>query len=550
MKHFTLCTTSNPQSRIVHHLPLLMLCGCCLGYYTHYFNYFFVPASDFLAFRASALHYLRLSLPDSFQRMPVYPLMVAIVSCFAPGDQPELLAAELINIFFSLSVLLLLYKVSTFYVGKGAFFVVWLFALNSDTLYLTTQPLLEVVLVTFILLTIYLGVSNSRWAYAAAFVASVTRYEAIFLLPGLCIKDYLREKKLIPVLMRSFAASSGFIVWMILSIIHSEKVNPYIDYVLAHGIGGLVFLKYCVYSLLDWIPSLSNGSWWYCLPFIGTALLFCIIGAYSLIQGEQTVSLPLFFFFAGSMIVHYLRPFEGTRFLFPQVWILYLVAVRGIQVCTGFYWWRTLTTILLRNSWLHYLWWGGGMATVVLVVLNLSTFRSGAGNGWFSVAFTLVGLLPIIMDSVQEQRIQGTRLLTMLLVGTVIAVGSITAAALKMEEARYHTAEFKYLGEWYATRVTPHDTMAVSAPPLVKYYSKLPSKHFIGLDQLKEGSFELFIRELKEKGITYIAWDTSWFKNYPVAVHQDMLHEAPKYFTCIHYIRVRLQMIKVYRVHI
>ena len=133
-------------------MPLALLLLAATAWYLSFFNAFAVPNTDFFAFRQNALDYLRLSPPESFKRLPVFPILIGILSLGMPGPHPVLLAAEMLNLLLAPVCLWLVYRIARRFLGTGSSFAVTaLCAVNHTMVFSATQPLLEMVLLTTIL---------------------------------------------------------------------------------------------------------------------------------------------------------------------------------------------------------------------------------------------------------------------------------------------------------------------------------------------------------------------------------------------------------------
>ena len=99
-----------------------------LVYWGLQFEPFFLPNNDFPSFERTARSLAAFELPTSFQRMPIYPALMALVAPFLPEPHPYLHAALLLNIGFSLGTLWLLFLLASRAFGRGALLVPLLFA--------------------------------------------------------------------------------------------------------------------------------------------------------------------------------------------------------------------------------------------------------------------------------------------------------------------------------------------------------------------------------------------------------------------------------------
>ena len=166
--------------------------GAALLWYLQFFNAFNVPYYDFFSYQENALRYLQLQPPESFKRLPLFPGLIGLLSLVMPGPHPILQAAELLNLLLAPLCLWLIARITRQFLGaRASLVVVALCAVNPVMAFSVVQPLSEMTILTCVLLVVDLSLRGSRWAYVAAFFASLTRYEAVLLIPALVLQDRL-----------------------------------------------------------------------------------------------------------------------------------------------------------------------------------------------------------------------------------------------------------------------------------------------------------------------------------------------------------------------
>ena len=107
-----------------------------------------------------------------------------------PGPHPELHAALVLNMAFSIGSLVLLFWLASRLLGAGALLVPVLFATTAQFHSMALQPLVEPSLGFFCLLTLVLFHLRSPWQYAAAAAAALSRSEASTLIPVLFLINW------------------------------------------------------------------------------------------------------------------------------------------------------------------------------------------------------------------------------------------------------------------------------------------------------------------------------------------------------------------------
>jgi hypothetical protein len=92
-----------------------------------------------------------------------------------PEPHPVLHAALVLNMAFSIGVLVLLFRLASPLLGAGALLVPLLFATTEQFHAMGLQPLVEPSLGFFCVLTLVLFQARSPWQYAAAAAAALSR---------------------------------------------------------------------------------------------------------------------------------------------------------------------------------------------------------------------------------------------------------------------------------------------------------------------------------------------------------------------------------------
>ena len=158
-----------------------------------YFGHQAVPNSDFPAFVDTARSILRFQLPGSFKRLPGLGILQIALSTVVPGPHPVLTAGLLLNALLYPFCGLLLYGIARRFMGKASFWITLAALVNPWVLRWMVHPIVELPLIFFILLTFYLLFEKGRWAYAAAFAASMIRFEGAVLILIVFGWDLLRH---------------------------------------------------------------------------------------------------------------------------------------------------------------------------------------------------------------------------------------------------------------------------------------------------------------------------------------------------------------------
>ncbi len=487
----------------------LLLVGSLL-LYLGFFNDFVVPRSDFFAFHDKALSYLNFELPSHYKREPLYPALIALFS--ATFNSSTLFAAETINLVLAVINVALVYSISAFFLGRTGFFVALFFAINPSTVEMASQPILETLFLTGILATLLFSLKNQARGYLAAFLASLVRYEAVFLIPILVLKDFFIIKKRLRAVLLGLLSSIGIIAWMALSIFHhSGEVNPYISQ-LSLGIGEVRFLYNIPLTVFSFIPGFSLASFYFKLLVVISSILG-LVGIFCLVRSSFSLVFTIMCFFIVYFVVHALYPSINAplRYVWPILWIFYLFIFKGIQVLLS-YIEENNAASLLNFRPLRFL----VMFCVILSILvNFFVLKKIYDTErWFLIlSFGLfsLALLAYFFYSLKENEFKYSSFLLLFFMAVdVLGIGLVEANSYLNYDRKYYRAQQREIGEWYGKVAKEGDVIAVSEPEVVRYFSGLKKDYFIALGELKGDTFSDFLSDLNKKGITYVVWDSHY----------------------------------------
>lgn len=463
-------------------------------YRLYYFDFFVVPNTDFFAFQEQALDWLNLSLPECFKRAPLFPFVIGWLSLLFRVRHPILFAAEIFNLLLYPVSLLLIYLTSKRFLIKGAFFVPWLFALNP-LVYLSNQPIVEVLLLTTILWTIYLDLKGSRFAYLAAALASITRYEAILLIPILATKAILFREERSRHFILAILSSIPIVVWMGLSAVYSPLINPYVSEIIRIGLDrDMAFGRTLLYSLTGFLEDANI--------LIVLFVILGLLGLLSLIRTSFKEAFVILWFTLGYILIHLFYPFNFPRFAFPILWVLQLFVVKGVE-----------NLILLLNRRfpqgilpsLAILWQASYYPILILIVgVSIYILRGSIPSLLIYTGFFLSAFFSIWGS---RKDLPSIAILFFL---SFFAIENVIATTRHQEWIRYEQAHWRRIGEWYELNAKEGDRMALTLPSHVHFYTTLSKDYFVSLSSFKANTLDEFIEELREREITYVAWDSTY----------------------------------------
>ncbi|MDZ7338622.1 MAG: hypothetical protein ONB30_08780 [candidate division KSB1 bacterium] len=486
---------------------LLLLLAATLVHIAIYFNRFEVPNTDFFAFRRDALAYMRGDLPENFKRGPVYPLLMGLVSRVLPGSEPELFAGELVNAALTLLLVYLVFRIATALMGSGGVVVAFGVAISPVLMPSATQPLAEASLAVGIALTFYLAMKESPAAYAAAAVASMTRYEAALLLPLLVVKDLYARKRVLPTLMRGAAAATPLALWFVLSLTHKAVLNPYVDEVVKLQPAGVGNLVSCVAISFKFLApfarravGLAGGSLPEALTVGGAGVVLAVVfgGLVLLARKGQAIGWILALFLAGYLVIHTFFWWAiEERYTYIVLWIVLLGVVAVLRELPLPQ--RALKSGLVRSV----------LAACTALVAVAGAIAIGLRGGVLqAVVFLLFASAAVVGAFLGSNRTLTATAVVLGVVGVACALGGIAVTANDMAKMRDYRAPYRLAGEWLRAHVE-EDVRVVSLLPLtLAYYAGLPDDQVRGYFAFSGASCDDLAARLIDSDVDYVVWDS------------------------------------------
>ncbi len=322
------------------------------------FDYFVMPNPDYLN-QLDVVGWLKArEMTGDFKIAPVYPFLILLLGSVVQGSPPDIyrIPAELLNLVFFLGSVLLLWRLGRRFLGRAGIFLPLFFFLHPQTSgELAGQPLIEEWLLFTILLGFFLGMKRSRLAVPAAFLACLSRYEGVFLVPALLIRDaFAGELRRTGGFARAFAraglAVSGLAIWITLSLFLSGTVNPYVQDILPEDSSVWNFPLLLAFSVIrplvsNWIfiegegtslVAMSSSEVFGPAVFIILSVLFwatTVAGGVSLLKNRRSEAAALILFFILFTCMHCVYAVPLEKHVYPVLWIVYLFFIAGAGSC-------------------------------------------------------------------------------------------------------------------------------------------------------------------------------------------------------------------------
>jgi hypothetical protein len=530
--HAGLDPSPPPPDRLDRFAEVLLL-AVGIGLSIVYFNHRAVPNSDFPGFVAVARDLLHFQIPDSFKRLPVLGLLQCAVSVFVPKSFCPILTAGLIvnGILFTLS-LVIFYRIGRRFGGGAlAFGLTLVAALNPYTLLMLVDPIVETALVFFILATVYLILMRSWWAYGAAMVASMTRYEGLALIVIALLVDLLCRKQWIEK-FRSIGwaglSALPLILWLVLSRVYTPDPNANyarVFFGVEHR-NGLGFPQklgtMAMGPLLQWPETIrAIGSDTPIGPqeqerilaraglfvniLLGVAAVLMLVTCVDLLLRKQWAFLSIPLFWISYSLIHGLQSEWVNRYAVPLVGFTLLMTAAGLR-----------TTILLAARWIPAKIQTAATALIgIVAVVWIALIGPGipetatispdswsvvyiAVFGWALYVFFLLGM---------NRKANWLSVLSSTAVVVLFAGSNQFSLAWELGDGR-KDVEFRKLAEWFDRNAEPDAKLATTFATVVQMF--LPDKQdlIVHTGNIPTQTLDEFARACKSRNIVYVAWDS------------------------------------------
>lgn len=505
-----------------------------------YFGHQAVPNSDFPAFVGTARDILHFQLPSSFKRLPGLGILQIAFSTVAWGPYPVLTAGLLLNALLYPFCGLLLYGIAGRFLGKGAFWITLPALVNPWVLRWLVHPIVEVPLIFFILLTFWLLFEKGRWAYPAAFAASMIRYEGAILILIVFVWDILQHRSRRQWLIAAglaFLTGLPVALW-VLGQITSHGAGRTDDYLSSYQSAAkgrpMMYGKLSGYVWRETIGAYSkipvslfepdeddqedskNSSpstnkispalmvRWISQGLLITGLLAAVgWGVYQ--KRWDVLSLALF---AGIyFVLHASRTGTRPRYAVPIAWIVLLVCLYGI---------RGLWEIIQGK---------GRIPRPVIVCLQLILCISAVvlaislvekvtellpyspRSKWVPLVALFAGILFGIIRILRTKGRELTWTLAALGLTSFALAGNQIDLLQRVGNGRMD-AEFKDLATWYLKNAAPGEKMVTTMPHILTLFAPVQEKNFVHTRWIAGDSSQEFIQDCYKRHITYVAWDS------------------------------------------
>jgi hypothetical protein len=494
-----------------------------------YFGQKAVPNSDFTAFVKTGGDILHLKMPSSFKRVPVLGILQITLGKFMfTSPHPVLTGALVLNgILYTLSILLFYQIARLFVIPWGAFCLSLIAALNPYALIMVVDPIAETTIVFFILLTLYLILTGSRWCYLAALLASMTRYECFGLIGIALLYDLFSRKskrQKLTAIGVAIAAAIPMILWMIgTKITSTDPRGHYFKHFLnvdhRNGLGFIKMLWTTSFSsLLQWpewiravlierpttqqaadaIQSHHNN---FQLAWNALTAIFFIAGVVGVWLKKHWRFLGILLFWIGYVCIHMSQSVLIDRYTVPVIWLTLLTTAYGISILTDRFPKRLSIAVIWLGAvialfWIFQLW------PAISQTSQISpTSQRVVYVGLLMAAIGLAANLFILRG---QHAAQNSCIL--MLVGLMIVSNQFT---LIMRLGRGDLdIEFRRTAEWYLENTEGREKLASTLPGVVNLFLPKGHKNAVHTSGIVGTNIMEFAQSCKRREVRYVAWDS------------------------------------------
>ncbi len=456
-----------------------------------------LPHNDFVQFSSPAKAWLEFQMPKYYKIMPAFPLAIAGVSLLVPHD-PTLLHSCEIVVLGSALVFLIFFWLIVRRILPHLWPVLMLFiVINPYFMEFSLQTLMEMFILASFTVTLWACSRRTEWSALPAAWTSLTRYDSVFVVPLVGIFQYLKGGKKIRTLIITILAGTPFLIWLVLSVIHSPMVNPYVEEILdpTREFAFIPLVRMLVRMLIGrspvaW-PALTGGE---IVLGLGVFVL-ALIGAVRLWKSNRITTGVMIGFIASYFLVHAIFRAANYRYnypIIPYLGLLVFISLEPRNSAIRFAWsWRRAALFLLPGALLIWGTWGSILSGWVLAMWLFAI-------AWFTVLFGW-----------KEAGSRKRRVIAFFigLAGLLCLWPPLKIWDLSYFEQRGRFSELIAAYRWVKQNCSPDDRVLMVTPwYLEARYPRGELKNFVATDNLQSKDALGFIDECRIQDLDYVIW--------------------------------------------
>ena len=493
-----------------------------------YFGHTIIPNSDFASFWQVGNALLHLRLPDTFKYAPVVGILQNLIHDLSFGHLSPLKSGWVLNAILQPFSVVLLWLVGKKIIGRAAVWFALIVAISPWTIYSMTEPIGETPYLFFILLTVYLIFCHSRWAYLAASITTMVRYEGAALIFAAFVVDILHRKDkrdIYMAILYSVLASIPLLVWLAMTVLTWKSGTSHYFNVLftkEYSKGFTEPVEGRIGVMLHLNLLWQTGFQPMLIPFVGAsedsaqtilkisimaAIAGSILACIFAILKRRWEILVLLIFFIPYFALHAWYPYPLKRFHSTIFWIAILISWFGLQ-STGSLLAKKLrlpeiVTLLLKSAVILA---AGAWCISLAEYLPKAALMSPVSA---SIPYTAISIAAVIVITrlITEKGKLSIRIPSYICIISVmclaIASNQFMLAPLLGDGKR--EIEFKMLGEWFEAHAKPNEKLAVYQNDTQLFAGKY-AQNVIGFP--KADSPKDLAEKLRKDGVVYVVWAT------------------------------------------
>jgi hypothetical protein len=493
-----------------------------------YFGHTIIPISDFASFWQIGQAILNLQMPASFKYAPVVGILQNLTADLSLGYLSPLQAGWLLNAILHPFSVVLLWLVGKKLIGKAAAWFALIVTISPWTIYNLTEPIGEAPYLFFILLTVYLIFRRSRWAYLAASMTTMVRYEGAALILAAFVVDIVHRKDkrdIYNAIFYSVLAFVPLIVWLSMTFLSWKPGTSHYFNVLftkeyakgftepIEGRRGLMLHLNLLWQtgfqplLIPYISASEDFAQMLLKLCILATIVGFISGCIFAILKRRWEILVLLLFFIPYFALHAWYPYPLKRFHSTIFWIAILIAWFGLQ-SLAWLWAKKLPpprlmALIFKSAFI--------LAAAAWCLSLVKFFPKAASVSPVSVSLPYVTMLTAAIIVIARLLMEAKPLFVKIpsnlcivsVMCLVIASNQFMLAPLLGDGKR--EIEFKMLGEWFAANAKPNEKMAVYQNDTQLFAGKY-AQNVIGFP--KADSPRDLVEKLRKEGVIYVVWAT------------------------------------------
>ena len=487
------------------------------------FGHKVVPISDFPTIILTGHEILEFKCPSTFKMAPLTGMLQIAFGKIAGGRFPDLKGGWLLNATLHPLNLILFWLIGKKIIGKTAIWFAIICAMTPWVLYMLREPLVETPLLFFVLLTTYLIYRRTSWAYLAASMATMVRYESAALIFAAFVMDMIYKKtkkeKLIAFGYSAFA-SVPLGLWLWGTFLHSDTLAGHYFSVFTKEYGqnfsepvenrtGIIKHLELIWNvgfrplfIID--PASSREAFdilWAVSKFMASTTF--IFGAiYGLLKKNWQI-LVLLIFFVPYFLLHAYYPYPIPRFHSTIFWIALLISLFGLKQ----FWLIVKDKLKLPIPMIRIC----QIAVLFIAVLSIIPLVSYLNRLTaicqavkylpFVVIFAFV-LIVLVMGIIYKAKYIFPNLATAAVMVLIVLSSQFSIAPLLGDGKQ--DVEFKYLADWFVDNAKSDEKMAVYMVGVVKIFAPEIETCFVGFPSAD--SPQELVEKLRQERITYVVW--------------------------------------------